>query len=112
MSRKRDRAHSNSASRPLHQHRSPRDVAPDMDGTVSRDAGYPEASAFVRRHVLRERGDMVERHNSELRGRPELAVRLGTVAPYSPTDPFGRYTFADLIHLPGAVAVRNDTWIR
>src|ERR1700722_5932987 len=59
MTRERCRTHSNSASRSLYQHRPPRHVAPDMDSAMSRDTGYPKARAFVRRHVLRERSNMI-----------------------------------------------------
>src|SRR5215468_1828171 len=112
MSRKRNRAYSNRAPRPLHQDRAPRDIAPDMNAAVSRDAGYPEASAFLRRHVLRQRRDMVERDNSKLCRRAKWAIGLCAVAPYSPTDPFRRYALTDLVHLTGSVAVRDDARIR
>jgi hypothetical protein len=55
MPRKRDRAHSDGASGPLHQYRLSSNVAPDMNGTMGRYTGYSKASAFLRRHVLRER---------------------------------------------------------
>src|SRR6516165_7367357 len=92
-----------------HQHCASSDVAPNMDCAVSRDAGYSKASAFLGRHVLSEGCDMIERNNGELRGRPERAVRLRTVAPHLPTNPFGRYALADLIHPSGPVAVRDNT---
>src|SRR5262249_55666036 len=110
ISRKRDCTHSDSASGPLHQYSASSDVAPNMDCAVSRDSGYSKASAFLG-HVLSERCDMIERNNGELRGRPERAVRLRTVAPHLPTNPFGRYAFADLIHRSGPVAVRDNTRI-
>jgi hypothetical protein len=41
MACKLDRTHPDSASSPLHQNRAPLNVAPDMDGAMGRDAGYP-----------------------------------------------------------------------
>jgi hypothetical protein len=53
MTRKLDRAHSDSASGPLYQHRSPRYCSRDMHSAMGRDAGYPQTSALIRRHALR-----------------------------------------------------------
>src|SRR5215469_2553204 len=111
MPRKRDRAHTDSASGPLYQHRLPRYGTGNKDGAMGRDARYSEASAFLRRDALRERCDVIERHNRELGSRAEWAIGLGTVAPYSPADPFGRDALADLVHRAGTIAVRNDTRI-
>jgi len=54
---------------------------------------------------------MIERNYCEICGRPKLAVRLCTVAPHSPTDPFGRDSLSDLIHRAGPVAMRNNARI-
>jgi hypothetical protein len=112
MSRKRDRAHTNSASHALHQHCSTSDLTSHVDGTVSGDAGYSEASAFFRRHVLGKRRDMIERHNSKLCGCSERPIRLSAVTPNSSSYPFRRCAITDQIDHTGAVAVRNDTRIR
>ena len=111
MARKCDRAHSNSATGSLHQYCLSRYGAANKDGAMSRDARYPEASAFLRRHTLRQRRDMIERNNSKLRRRAERAIGLCAVAPYSPADPFRRYALTDLIDLPGAIAVRDNARI-
>src|SRR5271156_4139981 len=54
---------------------------------------------------------MIQRDHGELRRRTERAIGLRSVTPHAPTEPFRRYAVADLIHLPGAIAVRNDAWI-
>jgi hypothetical protein len=112
MPRERDRAHTDSASGPLHQHRLPRYGTANKDGAMGRDAGYPEASAFIRRDALRERRDMIERHNRELGSRAEWAIGLGSVAPYSPADPFRRHALTDLVYHPSAIAMRNNPRVR
>src|SRR5689334_14185272 len=111
MTRELDRAYSDSASGPLYQHRSPRYCSRDMHSAMGRDAGYPQTSALIRRHILRQRSNMIERDHRKLRGRSEWSIRLGAVAPYSPPDPLGRYALADLIDSPSAIAVRNDARI-
>jgi hypothetical protein len=102
---KLDRAHADGASRSLHQHRAPLDVAPEMDVAMGCDAGYPQARALVRRHVLKKRSDVIQRDH-------EWAIGLCAVAPYCRPDPVGRHAFADLVHAPCAVAMRNDPRIR
>ena len=54
------RPRSDSSSGPLHQHRVARYAAPDVDGAVSRGARDPEASALCRRHIVRQKSDMIE----------------------------------------------------
>jgi hypothetical protein len=85
-----------------------RDVAPDVDGAVSRDARNPEASALRRRHILREWSNMIQRDYGKLRGSAEWAIGLCAVTPDATADPFLRYAIPDLIHLPGPVAMRNN----
>src|SRR5580700_6057785 len=111
MTRERGRTHSNRAASPLYQHRPPRHVAPDMDSPMGRDARYPQTSSLLQRHILRQRSNMIERDHGKLRGRPERPIRLRAVTPPRPADPVGRYAFADLIHLPRSIAVRNDARI-
>ena len=82
-----------------------------MYGAVRCDAGYTKASALVRRHTLRQESDMIQRHNRELCGRAERPIRLCAITPHRPTDPVGRYAFADLIDSPCAIAMRNDARI-
>ena len=112
MTRELHRAHSDSASGPLDQHCAAGHVARNMYGAVGRDTWYPKASALVGRHVLREWGHMIQRHDGKFRGGAERTIRLCAVAPYCPADPVRRHAFADLIHAPGAVAMRNDPRIR
>src|SRR6516164_6257858 len=112
MTRELHRAHTDSASGPLDQHDAPGHVARHMYGAVRRDTWYPKASALVRRHVLRKRSHMIQRHDRKFRGGAERAIRLRAIAPYRPTDPVRRHTFTDLIHASGAVAMRNDPRIR
>src|SRR5580704_4729524 len=108
MTRERCRTHSNRASGPLYQHRPPRHVAPDMDSAMGRDARYPQTSALIRRHALRQESDMIQRHNRELCGRAEWSIRLSAITPHRPAGPVGRYAFADLIDSPRAIAMGND----
>src|SRR5580658_7735754 len=111
MTRECCRTHSNSASGPLYQHRPLRHIAPDMDSAMGRNARYPKARALIRRHALRQKSDMIQRHNRELCGRPERPIRLRAITPHRPPHPFRRYAVAYLIHSPRAIAVRNDARI-
>jgi hypothetical protein len=112
MTSELDCAHPDRASGPLDQHGATDHVARHMYGAVGRDTWYPKAGALVWRHAFGEWGHMIQRHDGKLRGGAERAIRLCTVAPYYPADPVRRYAFADLIHAPRAVAMRNDAWIR
>jgi hypothetical protein len=76
MPRKLDRTHSHSTSRPLHQNCPTGHFAPDMDSPVSRNTRYSKASALVRRYVLRQGSDMIQRHNRELGSGAERTVPL------------------------------------
>jgi hypothetical protein len=112
MSCKCDRAHSDSASSPLHQNRPSGDVTPDMDSAVRRNTWNPKTSALFQGYVLRERRDMVERHNSKLCGRPERAIGLRAITPRSSPYPFRRYAITDQVDHTSAVTVRNNARIR
>src|SRR5215831_15491704 len=111
MARQLDCATAHGACSPLHQDGASVHGATDMDSAMCRDAGYPEASALVHRHVLGQGGDLIHGDHRELRRGTKRTVRLGSIAPHRPTDPGGRNAVTDLVHRPGTVAVRNDARI-
>src|SRR5580658_7784808 len=112
MTRECCRTHSNSASSPLYQYRPTPHVAPDMDSAMRRDAGYPQTSALLRRHVVGQKSNMIERNHGKFCGSAERPIRLRAVTPHWPTHPIGRYSFTHLIDAPCAIAMRNDPRIR
>jgi hypothetical protein len=83
-----------------------------MYGAVGRDTGYSEAGSLLWTHILRQWSHVIQRHDCKLRRGTERAIGLRRVAPYFPAKPVRGHAFANLIHTPGAVAVRNDPWIR
>src|SRR5580704_15110302 len=108
MSCKCDRAHSDSASSPLHHSGPSGDVTPDMDCAVRRNAGNPKTCTLFRRHLLGKRRNMIEWHDSKLGRRAKRAIGLRAITPRSPPNPFRRYTITDQMHRAGAVTVRNN----
>jgi hypothetical protein len=79
---------------------------------MRRDAGYPETRALFHRDVLREKSDVIQRDHREFRGGTERAVRLCSVTPHAPTDPFRGNVVTDTIDLASTIAVRDHAWIR
>jgi hypothetical protein len=55
---------------------------------------------------------VIQRDHRKLRRGAEWAIGLCAVAPYCTPDPVGRHAFADLVHAPCAIAMRNDPRIR
>jgi hypothetical protein len=87
-------------------------TAANMYGGVCHDTGYPKASALVLGHIVWQGSKMVNGDHGEFSGNAERPMGLRAVTPYWPTDPFGRYTFTNLVYDPGAIAVRNDERVR
>jgi hypothetical protein len=75
---------------------------------MGRDAWYPQTSAFLRRDTIRQGSDLIERHNGKLGRRAEGTIGLRAVTPDPAPDPLGRYPLPNMIHLPGAITMRND----
>jgi hypothetical protein len=59
--RQLSRAHPYSASRSLHEYRAVGDCARHMYRPVGRDARYSQASALIRRNIVRQGSDVIQR---------------------------------------------------